>query len=275
MRLAQVLANLLNNAAKYTPNGGRIALTAEREGPGAAEGSVAIRVRDTGVGISAEMLPRVFELFTQADRSLDRAQGGLGIGLTVARSLLKLQGGSLTASSEGPAQGSESTVHLPLAAELSAAPADEKAEGVREKSRGSAGLRILVVDDNRAAADSLSTLLHLMGHEVRCAYEGPAALSQAVAYDPDLVLLDIGLPGMSGLEVARHIREEPSLKHVVLAALTGWGTRKTAAVLTRRGRPPSGQADRFRFPGATARQRWFVERVMVDCRGTVKTPCPP
>jgi CheY-like chemotaxis protein/two-component sensor histidine kinase len=215
VRLAQVLANLLNNAAKYTDPGGRIRLSVRRSGDG-----VLISVRDTGTGISAEMLPRVFDLFTQVDHSSVRAQGGLGIGLTLAKSLVEMHGGTLEAHSDGPGKGSEFVVRLPLAA------AREPA-GELEPSERSAGvlapLRLLVVDDNRDAADSLAVLLELLGAEVHLAYSGADALRAVEACRPDVVLLDIGMPEMDGYEVARRIRARTGPGGPTLIALSGWG----------------------------------------------------
>jgi signal transduction histidine kinase/DNA-binding response OmpR family regulator len=215
-RLAQVLTNLLNNAAKYTDEGGRIGLTV-----GLEQGWVVCRVTDTGVGIPPEMLSAVFNLFTQADRSLDRSQGGLGIGLTLVRRLVEMHGGTVHAHSEGPGRGSEFVVRLPAlvreAAGAAAAGGGESAAAPR------AGCRVLVVDDNVDAADSLGMLLRLGGCEVRLAHDGPAALEAAQAFRPQVVVLDIGLPGMDGYEVARQLRTLPSTRHSVLAAVTGYG----------------------------------------------------
>ncbi|HEX9670479.1 MAG TPA: ATP-binding protein [Thermoanaerobaculia bacterium] len=215
-RLAQALSNLINNAAKYTPRGGHVAVTLEREG-----GEAAVTVRDTGIGIPAEMLPSIFEMFTQVDRSLERAQGGLGIGLTLAKRLVEMHGGTIAAHSEGPGRGSEFTIRLPIAAEAPRAlPRPELRE---ERVRSSAPLRILVVDDNRDAAATLALLLELTGHDVRTAHDGLEALAAASEFRPDVVLLDIGLPKLNGYEVARRIRRQPRGQGVVLIAITGWG----------------------------------------------------
>jgi PAS domain S-box-containing protein len=216
-RLAQVLANLLNNAAKYTPPGGRILLSAERE-----DSQITIRVTDTGIGIPAEMLPRVFDLFTQVGRSIDRSQGGLGVGLTLVRRLVELHEGSIEAESPGLDQGSTFTVRLPLAPEPAETARTE--EVLDLSSRGP--LRILVVDDNVDGAESLSMLLQLGGHETMQAHTGPDALTAAAAFRPELVFLDIGLPGANGYEVARRLRADPTLPRPVLVALTGWGTEE-------------------------------------------------
>jgi two-component system CheB/CheR fusion protein len=214
-RLEQVLCNLLNNAAKYTDHGGHISLTVERQGE-----DVLVRVRDTGIGIPVEMLPRVFDLFTQGDRSLDRSQGGLGIGLTLVRKLVELMGGSVTANSEGPGKGSEFVVRLPALKEIpletpEGAPA---LTGSRQRL-----LRVLVVEDLEGVADMLVMLLKLWGHDVRAAHDGPAALIAARTFQPDVVLLDIGLPGMNGYEVARQLRREAHSPRPLIAAVTGYG----------------------------------------------------
>ncbi len=215
VRLAQVFANLLNNAAKYTKNGGSIWLKAERSGD-----EVIVSVRDNGMGISAEMLPRVFDLFTQSSRALGRAQGGLGIGLALARSLVHLHGGQIEARSEGPGRGSEFTVRLPLAAGASQ---DETIEGETTVASVPASHRVLVVDDDRDVGDSLVMLLQLMGTDVRVAYNGEAALAAVAEFKPHLALVDIGMPSMDGYETARRIRLIPEGKDLVLVALSGWG----------------------------------------------------
>ncbi|WP_165250914.1 PAS domain S-box protein [Paludisphaera soli] len=223
-RLVQVVSNLLNNAAKYTPQGGRIEVSAALEGA-----AVAIRVADDGIGVPAEMLPRIFDMFTQVGASLDRAQGGLGIGLTLVRRLVELHGGSVSAESAGAGKGSAFLVRLPLALDLGRDPdrravvraADPSAEG--DAGPGAGRVTILVVDDNRDSAESLAALLTMKGHEVRTAHDGPEALRVLADFRPRLVLLDLGLPGMSGYEVARRVRESPALRGVELAALTGWG----------------------------------------------------
>jgi len=217
VRLAQVVGNLLTNAAKYTSPGGRIWLGARR-----IDDVAVLEVRDNGVGIATELLPHVFELFVQGHHTASHSQGGLGVGLTLVRRLVEMHHGTVEASSDGPGKGSEITVRLPLAVR-----ADECAETNDERAAQKAvrpsGLRLLVVDDNEDAAVSLAMLLRLQGHEVCVAHDGPSSLEMAVAYAPDLVFLDIGMPGMDGYEVARRIRAEPSLKHVVLTAVTGWG----------------------------------------------------
>jgi two-component system CheB/CheR fusion protein len=215
-RLTQVMQNLLNNAAKYTDPGGRIELTARRE-----DDAAVLRVKDNGVGIAAELLPRVFDLYTQADQTLDRAHGGLGVGLTLVRKLIELHGGTVSAASAGPGQGSEFAVRLPLLEGERAAP--KPAAGAAPGAKKGPQRRILVVDDNRDAAASLAMLLGLLGNETRLAHDGPGALEAAHLFKPEVVFLDIGLPGMDGYEVARRLRERPELAGTVLAALTGWG----------------------------------------------------
>ncbi|MDI1437006.1 hybrid sensor histidine kinase/response regulator [Polyangium sorediatum] len=216
-RLAQVLANLLNNAAKYTPAGGRIRLVAVQE-----DAHMVVRVEDTGVGIPAEMRTKVFDMFTQVGRSIDRAQGGLGIGLTLVRRLVELHGGTVEATSEGPSRGSIFTVRLPLGV---AEETPAKGSGGDLPGKGAAGgMKVLVVDDNVDGAESLAELLQLSGHTTEVAHTGPSALVAARAFEPDVVFLDIGLPGMTGYEVAQRLRTEEGFGRLVLVALTGWGT---------------------------------------------------
>ncbi|MDX1930764.1 MAG: ATP-binding protein [Pirellulaceae bacterium] len=213
-RLEQVVVNLLTNAAKYTEEGGQIWLSV------AAEGSECVlRVRDTGVGIAPALLPKIFDLFTQAERSLDRSQGGLGIGLALVQRLTELHAGRVEVQSV-LGQGSEFTVRLPM---LSAEPADTKHHTAINKPPSIRPLRVLVVDDNVDTVLSFSILLRATGHEVFIAHDGIAAVEMATACHPDVMLLDIGLPGLDGYEVAKRIRQLPSLKSVVLIALTGYG----------------------------------------------------
>jgi PAS domain S-box-containing protein len=219
VRLAQVLLNLLNNAAKYTPEGGRITLTVRA----VADRHVEIKVRDTGDGIAADKLPRIFDLFTQLERTLERAAGGLGIGLTLVHRLTELHGGSVRVASPGPGLGSEFTVVLPMAA---TAPAAVQPAPPDNRHSSQPVRRVLVVDDNRDSADSLATLLRLFGHDVRAVYDGKQALTVAKNYCPDLVLLDLGLPGLNGFEVAKQLRQIASLKNAYIVALTGYGTEE-------------------------------------------------
>ena len=214
VRLAQVFANLLNNAAKYTDRGGHIWLSAIREADWAV-----VSVRDDGLGIAPDMLPRVFEMFTQADRAGLRAQSGLGIGLTLVKSLVELHGGRVLALSEGLGMGSEFIVRLPLV--RVGAPAPEIP--VYEEPPRLAGLRILVADDSRDGAESLALLLRHLGAEVRIAHNGPEALEALPEFRPEVAVLDIGMPGMTGFEVARRIRIRPEYAGMTLIALTGWG----------------------------------------------------
>jgi len=215
-RLAQVVSNLLTNAAKYTPPTGRIEVAAERDGE-----HVLLRVRDNGMGIPHEMLGRIFEMFAQVDSSLERTAGGLGIGLTLAQTLVELHGGTIEAQSGGAGRGSDFTVRLPLATlEPAALPPSSSADG-SGSSDGRA--RILVVDDNVDAADSLGRLLALDGYDVRVANGGMEALHEAEGFRPEVILLDIGLPMMNGYDVARRIRKEPWGVDARLVALTGWG----------------------------------------------------
>ncbi|MGZ5198914.1 MAG: PAS domain S-box protein [Telluria sp.] len=217
-RLVQVLSNLLNNAAKYTPSGGRVEVRAWRE-----DGHAQVAVADTGVGIPPESVGSVFEMFTQVRGHLDRAQGGLGIGLSLVRRLVELHGGRVGVSSEGRGKGSTFTVRLPLASQRSAQARDAGAGAEAGGALVQRALRVLVVDDNADAAESLAELLRLLGHTTRMAHDGPQGYRAAQDFRPDLVFLDIGLPGMSGHEVARAIRRTQGLEQVVLIALTGWG----------------------------------------------------
>ncbi|MBM4439643.1 MAG: response regulator [Candidatus Rokubacteria bacterium] len=216
VRLAQVFLNLLNNAAKYTEPGGRISLTAELEGA-----EVVVRVKDTGIGIPGDVLPSVFELFFQVDRSLERSQGGLGVGLSLVRRLVELHGGRVEARSDGIGAGSEFTVRLPVLADTPIATQSREAEG--DGRTTPAARRILVVDDNRDSADSLAMLLRLTGEDVTTAYDGVEALEAAAHWRPDVVVLDIGMPKLNGYDACRGIRAERWGKGMVLIALTGWG----------------------------------------------------
>lgn len=214
IRLAQVFSNLLNNAAKYTKRGGQIWLTADREGSDAV-----VSVRDNGIGIPGDMLARIFEMFTQVDSSLERSQGGLGIGLTLVRRLLDLHDGTIEAHSNGLDQGSDFLIRLPLIPPPQEAP--PKSDGAKVTSLRNC--RILVVDDNMDSADSLGMLLRLKGNQIRTAHDGLEAVEAAETFRPELVLLDIGLPKLNGYQVAQRIRQQPWSRDVILVALTGWG----------------------------------------------------
>jgi CheY-like chemotaxis protein/nitrogen-specific signal transduction histidine kinase len=227
-RLAQVFSNLLNNAAKYTREAGRIWLTVAREGDEAV-----VRVRDSGMGIPADMLAKVFDLFIQVDHSIDRSQGGLGIGLTLVRQLVEMQNGTVTALSDGPDQGSEFVVRLPVVTE--APLAQHVAVGDALAGQPAAPLRILVVDDNVDGAESLAMVLRLSGHEVALAHDGLAAMDTALHFRPRVVLLDIGLPGIDGYEVARRLRRVPGLDGILLVAITGYGRDEDRALTQQAG----------------------------------------
>jgi CheY-like chemotaxis protein/anti-sigma regulatory factor (Ser/Thr protein kinase) len=216
VRVAQIVANLLNNAAKYTPPGGQIWLGARRE----AE-EIVISVRDTGIGIATDKLPRVFDMFAQVQSPDRPTAGGLGIGLTLVKRLAEMHGGSVAVQSEGAGKGSEFTVRLPLP-RLVEQPAASHPKA-KERAAPLAGRRILVVDDNRDAADSMGMFLKFLGAKMHVAYDGASALAAMAMFGPDVVLLDIGMPGMDGYEVARRIRRQPEHQGVLLLAMTGWG----------------------------------------------------
>ena len=219
-RLSQVVSNLLTNAAKYTPPGGHITVGAELTG-----GEVVLRVRDTGIGIAADVLPHIFDLFVQERQAIDRSQGGLGLGLTIVRSLVERHRGSVSVHSDGPGRGSEFVIRLP-----EANAAAEMHRG-RHPSRGTAmavqpagkGRRILVVDDNEDAAEMLAEALNAKGHVTRVAHDAPDALEVAAGFIPELAFLDIGLPVMDGYELAARLRELPGLSGIRLIAVTGYG----------------------------------------------------
>jgi len=215
-RIAQIVGNLLNNAFKFTPEGGQIELTVGREGNQAM-----IRVRDNGIGLAADQLPRIFEMFTQVDSPMERSDSGLGIGLTLVKSLVELHGGTVDVKSPGLGQGSEFTVTLPL--ESSASQAKSTAPRTAHIPSAAKKRKILVVDDNRDSAVSLAMLLKLAGHQTSTAFTGAAALQAAEQDPPEVILLDIGLPDLSGYEVAKQIRTRPWGQSVTLVALTGWG----------------------------------------------------
>jgi CheY-like chemotaxis protein len=210
-----VFANLLNNAAKYNEPGGEIILSAEKQGERAV-----IRVRDTGIGIPREMLARVFEMFLQADRSLEKAQGGLGVGLSLVKGLVELHHGVVEAHSEGPGRGSEFVVQLPLAPALTAKPL----RGTRKELVAATGRRrILVVDDNRDSASSLAMVLDALKYETRVAFDGMEAIETASEFRPHIVLLDIGMPRLNGYDACRRMRKKAWGRNMVIVALTGWG----------------------------------------------------
>ena len=212
VRLTQVFANLLNNAAKYTNHGGHIQVSTRRD-----NGDAIVSVKDNGIGISPTVLTQVFDMFMQVDRSTRRSQGGLGIGLTLVKSLVGMHGGTVEARSDGPGLGSEFIVRLPVISQatVSAAPA--------QMLQPLPARRILIVDDSRDGGESLAMLLRVLGAEVALAHSGRTALETVDTFKPDVVLLDIGMPGMDGYEVARRIRANPASRHISLIALTGWG----------------------------------------------------
>ena len=215
-RLTQVVANLLNNAAKYTPAGGRITLTTRRDGEQAV-----IAVADTGIGIPVDRLPDVFEMFAQVDRASSRSQGGLGIGLALVKRLVEMHGGTVGVASEGPGRGSRFEVRLP--AEVEAAPPRADAGAGPRRAAAGHGARILVADDNRDSADSMAAMLRLMGFETAVAYDGEEALRVASTLRPHAAILDIGMPRLSGDEVARRLRASDGSRDMFLIALSGWG----------------------------------------------------
>jgi PAS domain S-box-containing protein len=219
-RLVQIFANLLTNAAKYTDPGGQIVVSAEAD-----KGNIVVRVRDTGCGISHEMLPQVFDMFVQGDHTLDRSRGGLGLGLTIVRSLVELHGGSVSVASEGLGKGSEFTVSFPaVSQQVLDLPDTELPAEPAEAPFG--GRRVLVVDDNTDAAELLADILREHGHETSIAHDGPTALTKALVFRPDVALLDIGLPVMDGYELAKRFRDLPELKRVQLLAVTGYGQQE-------------------------------------------------
>jgi PAS domain S-box-containing protein len=254
VRLAQVVANLLNNAAKYTePNGG-IAVLAERDG-----GAVVLRIRDTGIGLSAEMLPRIFDLFVQERQAIDRAQGGLGLGLAIVRVLVELHGGTVEARSEGQGKGAELIVRLPAAEAGDRLAPASPARVETEIATLPGALRVLVVDDNLDAAELLATSVQMMGHLARVAHDGPAGLRIAAELRPDVALLDIGLPVMDGYELARHLRELPGLESIRLIAVTGY----------------SQEADRAEA-AAAGFERHLVKPIRLEqLREALGAPSPP
>ncbi len=216
-RLTQIFGNILHNAAKYSPQGGVIWVSVERDGP-----RVVVRVRDNGPGIPTHMLSQIFELFRQVDQTLDRAHGGLGIGLTLVKRLVELHGGTIEARSEGPGQGSEFVVSFPAVTDQAAARKDGDHHTLQHYA-GLARRRVLVVDDVRASAVTLGMMLRAIGQEVDVVHGGAEALEAMAARQPEVVFLDIAMPGMNGYEVARKIRERPEWQGIYLVALTGYG----------------------------------------------------
>jgi len=227
VRLSQAISNLLNNAAKYTPQNGLIDLHVTRDGQ-----EVAIRVTDNGVGIPSDMQSKVFQLFTQIDDHLQRSQGGLGIGLALVRQLVEMHGGSVDAYSSGPGKGSRFTIRIPMTA------APEQPEVATQQNHEMASfrsLKVLVVDDNPIIADTLGMMLEDIGHEFEAVHDGCEALDAARHYRPDVILLDIGLPGMNGYEVCKAFRGEPEFKHTPIIAQTGWGQDRDKELATEAG----------------------------------------
>jgi signal transduction histidine kinase/DNA-binding response OmpR family regulator len=220
-RLEQILGNLINNAAKYTEPGGKIKLVVEHEPQ-----QFVIRVIDNGIGIPDSLLPQVFDLFTQGNLTLDRTQGGLGIGLTLVQRLVELHGGRIEAKSEGYQQGSEFVVYLPRYLEAPKIRVDDQASGLQSPIASVSSRRVLLVDDNADLAFTMSALLRFGGHEVRVASDGTTALEAANEWQPEVILLDIGLPGIDGYEVARRIRQQPAFQDVLLIAMTGYGQQE-------------------------------------------------
>ena len=214
-RLAQVFGNLLNNAAKYTETGGRIRVAVERQG-----GDVVVTVEDNGVGIPPPMLTRVFDMFAQVDRSLEKSQGGLGIGLNIVKRLAEMHDGSIVAESDGHGTGSRFVVRLPVVLTVTTDRPDDHNEDPKAKP---ARRRILVVDDNVDGASSLAMMLDIMGNETQTAHDGLEAVALAEAFKPDVILMDIGMPKLNGFEACRRIREQPWGRNVVIVAQTGWG----------------------------------------------------
>lgn len=215
VRMAQVLSNLLINAAKYTNPGGTISLRVERQ-----DGEAVITIKDSGIGIPPELLPRIFDMFMQGDRTLTRTHGGLGIGLTLVKRLVDMHGGSVEAWSEGKDKGSEFTIRIPALAD----PRNRERDAVQaDHSMPKGHRRILIVDDNELSANSLSILLGMAGNETRTAYDGAEAVATAETFRPDVVLLDLGLPLMDGYETCTRIRQQPWGKDILVVALTGWG----------------------------------------------------
>jgi CheY-like chemotaxis protein len=217
-RLAHVISHLLNNAAKYTPQGGKVTLSVHQENEEAI-----LTVADNGIGIAGNMLPKVFELLTQADRAPDRSQGGLGIGLALVKHLVEMHNGKIWAQSPGHGKGSTFILHLPLATDTQKTTATEPA---KNDASTIAPLRVLVVDDNLASAQITTWMLELIGHQPSMVHNGLEAVDVARKTQPDIMLLDIGLPGLNGYEVCRELRNDPLMKDTIFIALTGWGQER-------------------------------------------------
>jgi signal transduction histidine kinase len=262
-RLVQVIANILHNAAKFMDPGGRIRLSARRDGQ-----YVAITIADTGIGIAPELIPRIFELFTQVHTKSERAQGGLGIGLALVRRLTEMHGGSVSVHSDGQGRGSEFTVRLPvMASPLAVLSSQRREEGPIPEIEPQ---RILVADDNHDAAEALSLQLQLAGHEVRTAHDGVEALDLAATFEPDIVLLDLGMPKMDGYEAARQLRLlSTSGRRMMLIALTGWGQqqdrdRTAAAGFDAHLVKPVAEAQLFKALAAAAARKRKIEGVQAS-----------
>jgi CheY-like chemotaxis protein len=213
VRLAQIFSNLLNNAAKYTSSGGKIVVSVEDK-----SNTVSISVKDNGIGIDPEVLPMVFDIFTQAGAAIGRSQGGIGIGLSLVRGLVMLHGGTVTATSEGIDRGSEFVVEIPTIRIVGLEPGEPAVLAPVERA-----YRVLVVDDNVDNTKTIAKLLELLGNEVKTAFDGPTALHIAEVFAPNVVLLDLGMPGMDGFEVCRVLRAHPGLRSIFVVAMTGWG----------------------------------------------------
>jgi CheY-like chemotaxis protein len=217
-RLTQAVTNVLTNAAKYTEPRGRITVTAERQGD-----RVELRVKDTGIGIAPELLPTVFDMFSQGRQTLDRSRGGLGLGLTIVKSLVALHDGTVDVRSEGAGQGSEFVIRLPIARPAAVGPGASSRGAIARAVPVASGRRVLVVDDNADAAQLIADALETIGHETRVAFDGPAALEAASTFCPEVALLDLGLPLMDGYELADRLGSLPGVAPPVLVALTGYG----------------------------------------------------
>jgi CheY-like chemotaxis protein len=213
IRISQIFSNLLNNAAKYTDEGGQIELVVEN-----TDKKVIISIRDNGIGIPEHMISHIFDMFLQVDNSLERSQGGLGIGLTLVKNLVKMHEGSITVHSKGLGKGSLFSVTLPLVNVQKTVTSEVQ----KPQQEALSSLRLLVVDDNQASAQTLGWMMEIFGHEIRLAHNGPNAIEIAHNYRPDAVLLDIGLPGMNGYDVCKAMRADPMMKDVVIIAQTGW-----------------------------------------------------